>query len=296
MNGIPNEISEIGFQFRGRKGILRMANQQGRDLVLSQVSKGGWRSYEAPLPAAICEMVTRRPSIFFDIGANTGFYSLVASLAGCDDIRAFEPGPDIAALLQLNINQTLGDDQCRIKVFSEAISDSASESYLYYPDDSHGWIESSASLNKDFRSVHVKSVLVRTISLDEHIYKHPVDPALELVIKIDVESLEEKVLSGALKTVQRHRPAIFVEILPGASLEFYSKFLSDYQYTHFPLRHYFDRLIPADIIEPSVHRRDHLLMPKEKMPPCIVDNYLSRWKMKVLWLSGRGKQPLLTPY
>lgn len=178
------------FTFRGRSGELQLERCGGRDQVVRQIEAAGWRSYEAPLPIALCELVARQPSAFLDVGANSGFYSLIAALCGCREIRAFEPVPFISGLLARNIEHTLGPGVQPIRVFHEAISDHNGTAELYMPDQGHGLIETSASLNRAFREEHSDQFQVKVSSLDQHFQNNPLQKSLQLVLKIDVESCE----------------------------------------------------------------------------------------------------------
>jgi FkbM family methyltransferase len=281
------DVCHVPFTFRGRSGELQLERCGGRDQVVRQIEAAGWRSYEAPLPIALCELVARQPSAFLDVGANSGFYSLIAALCGCREIRAFEPVPFISGLLARNIEHTLGPGVQPIRVFHEAISDHNGTAELYMPDQGHGLIETSASLNRAFREQHSDQFQVKVSSLDQHFQNNPLQKSLQLVLKIDVESCEEQVLRGAEATITERRPSILVEILPGASLDFYNDFLARHGYVHYPLLHYINRLVATASIEPSVHQRDHLLIPKERIPPALLDSARARMYGQLIWL---GKQ------
>jgi len=281
------DVCRVPFSFRGRSGELQLERCGGRDQVVSQIESTGWRSYEAPLPMALCELVARQPSAFIDVGANSGFYSLIAALCGCREIRAFEPVPFISELLESNIQHTLGLGEQPIRVFHEALSDHNGSAEIYVPDQGHGLIETSASLNRGFRKEHSNQFSVKVSSLDQHFQDNPLQKNLALVLKIDVESCEEQVLRGADATIGERRPSILVEILPGASLNFYRDFLERHDYVHYPLLHYINRLVATATIAPSVHQRDHLLIPKERIPPALVDAAWARSYGQLIWLGKR---------
>ncbi len=241
----------------------------GKDQVVRQIEAQGWRSYEAPLPVILSQLVSCRPSVFLDIGANTGFYSLVAALAGATGIRAFEPVPFIADLLEANIGHTLLDDRQRISVQREALSDQEGEASLHMPDQGHGLIETSASLDPSFRRHHSDVFPVSVTTLDRHLERSPLPPQHQLVLKIDVENCEDRVLRGGEASIARLRPLIVAEILPGADLAFYEAFLSRQRYRHFALKAP-SELVSMERIEPSLQFRDHLLLPLEADPRALL--------------------------
>ncbi len=94
----------------------------------------------------------------------------------------------------------------------------------------------------------------------------PISPQLSLLIKIDVESFEPQVLQGAAETILNRRPAILLEILPEADLEFYENWIARHNYRHFQLLPP-NNVIFANKIEASLRHRDHLLLPEEYIFP-----------------------------
>jgi len=235
----------------------------GRDQVVRQALAAGWRSYETPMPLVLSRLITARPSAFLDVGANTGFYALLAGRAGARVVRAFEPVPAIAAILAANVELTFPDATANAAaLYRLALSDRHGEAELFLPDQGHGLIETSASLNQEFRAVHSGSVWVSQTTLDFHLAQHPIASELVLVLKLDVESFEPQVLAGAELTVAERRPAIVVEILPGSDLGFYADWLVRHRYNHYQLMPP-NQIVPSAAIEPSLLHRDHLLLPAE---------------------------------
>lgn len=55
-----------------------MGSAYGRDQVVGTARHSGWWSFEQPLPAVVLRICQLRTGRFVDIGANTGFYSLLA--------------------------------------------------------------------------------------------------------------------------------------------------------------------------------------------------------------------------
>ena len=86
------------------------------------------------------------------------------------------------------------------------------EDVLYVPDPGHGLVGTSCSLNRDFKEHVVDELPVRVVTLDAHREAHG-RPVVS-VLKIDVESLEHRVLAGAEDTLADDRPIVFLEVLP----------------------------------------------------------------------------------
>lgn len=261
-NAPDGDVCQVIYDFQGTTPPLRMERCGGRDQVVRQIEAQGWRSYEAPLPVVLSRLIATRPSVFLDVGANTGYYSLLAALAGAAQVRAFEPIPFIADLFARNVGHTFAGGDAPIELFRQAVADRAGQAEIYMPDQGHGLIETSASLNAGFRARHSDVFSVHLTTLDQHLQEQPLPAGHRLVIKIDVESCEEQVLAGARDTIANHRPLIVLEILPGADLAMFQRFLQEWGYAHHALLAP-NRLNLMPTIEASLVNRDHLLVPAE---------------------------------
>ena len=219
-------MSLLTIDFAGRSFVLDA--REGADLVAHQMADG---SYEAPLPMLIMASVARTTGMFLDIGANTGLYSILASKAR-DGVKvaAFEPYPPIAEVLQSNLQANHIEDQ--VQVHPLALSDSTGTVSLFIPDPSHGLLETSASLEESFKP-YSGTVNVEKRRLDDIDLTQPVS-----VIKIDIEGHEAACIYGARGCLERDRPLVFAEMLPGAARHFYklSKMLEELDYIIFRLR------------------------------------------------------------
>ena len=204
-----------------------------RDLIACKVSGDGWRSFEDPLPEYLFKTARARTGIVVDVGANTGFYSLLAASAAPDNtVMAFEPIHDISVMLGENaIRNGL---QRRITVNAHALSSRGGTMDIYIPTQDHGLVETSASLERDFKDSHSGSQRVSVRRLDRAMFspRHIFRPRHRdvSVIKVDVEGHEAAVLRGAYWTVRRHRPIIFAEVLPHADLDGLNAFIDRHRY------------------------------------------------------------------
>lgn len=253
---------DIQVQLGDFKSNFRMAACGGRDQVVRKVSAEGWYAYEPPLPQLIAQLVAGGKTAFFDVGANTGYYSLLAASLGSPDVRAFEPIHQIAEVIRCNIVHTYGSLASNIKIYETALADHDGKARLFIPNPGHGLIETSSSLNPNFKESHHGEMMVEVERLDTHIANLPLSNELAAVVKIDVESFEPQVLRGAEQFIGRHRPFIIVEILPRFDSSFYSYWLNKLGYQHYRLGSG-GRLMMSDAIEPRLASRDHLLVPSE---------------------------------
>ncbi len=255
-------VASFPFDFKSAVGTIWMDDCGGRDQVVFQVCNQGWRSYEPPLPLLIAKVVSVRSTSFFDVGANTGFYSLIAANAGAVQVHAFEPVPVIADVMAANLNHNYRERSCPVKIHRYALADHNGKAELFIPHQGHGLLETSCSLNPDFRAQHSGSIQVNLCTLDEFHARNTLPDDLSLVLKIDVESCEQQVLTGAELIVSKKRPIIFLEILPESDLAYYYQWMNRHEYNHFHLLPP-NQIIPDININPSLLHRDHLFAPKE---------------------------------
>ena len=153
-------------------------------------------SYE-PTVCALIDMLLPQQGTFFDIGANWGYYSLfVAAREGFSgDIYAFEPYPPTVRDFEEVIRQAGLSD--RIHFHSEALSDHEGEATMIVPQR----VKMAQAQLADVGG----GLSVRTCRLDVMTLPKPD------LVKLDVETHEAAVLSGARDTLSRAKPAIIME-------------------------------------------------------------------------------------
>ena len=135
-----------------------------------------------------------------DVGANNGFYSLLAAHLGKHAI-AVEPDAGNLVVLRRNLIGT------EVEVFEGAISDEAGTVDLYGDGDMASFDPHWQGVGKHFRQS------VPAITLDALIGGRW--PGKRLFIKVDVEGAETLVLRGAAATLARDpRPCWLIETLP----------------------------------------------------------------------------------
>jgi FkbM family methyltransferase len=148
--------------------------------------------------AAVARTLVRlcRPGeLFFDVGANIGFHTVVVGRrrSGCR-IIALEPGPDAAAVLRTNVERNgLVDVVIEERALSEAASD-----LPFYEDLATGRTSSlePEAWHPDGPS-SLAARLLTTTTLDAVAAQH----GQPTVVKCDVEGHELKVLAGAAGTL-----------------------------------------------------------------------------------------------
>jgi FkbM family methyltransferase len=139
----------------------------------------------------------------YDIGANTGYMSLVLSkLCGSTGkVYTFEPLPQN----QVFINDHLKENNIRNTVaFDIALSDK--ESILQFTD-SGNYVANTYISNSPIYGTS-KKIEIKCSYIDKLIDENKVAPPD--FIKIDVEGAEYDVLKGATETIKKFTPTIFV--------------------------------------------------------------------------------------
>lgn len=188
----------------------------GTDQCVEAFHQAGWWGYERPLPDVLLGWLRHAPGTMFDVGANTGVYSLIAATVPGATVHAFEALPQVAALARENL--ALNRVGRRVQLIEAAVSDTPGEVKLYVPE-SQGLVETSASLNPDFRNDGGSGtpVVVPATTLDQH-WDDAGRPTVTLV-KIDVEGVEHLVFRGADRLLADARPTVFYEVLPAARMD-----------------------------------------------------------------------------
>lgn len=250
------EVAEFG---TGDGPNIRMLDCEGRDQIVRACLQRGWKSFESPMPCIFHQCARRFPGVVADIGANTGFYAILAAMAREDArVIAFEPDPHVRAILEENVR--LNGIGHRVEVSPLALSNRAGHAPLFIPERDHGYVETSSSLEKSFKSSHAAVTPVRIETLDQVAARSGQERFC--IVKIDVEGHEAAVLEGASATLNRDRPLLFVEILPHADFAFLDAFVRYHAYTDFPLSEHATAK-PTERIEFHEHAWNHLLVPKE---------------------------------
>jgi FkbM family methyltransferase len=168
------------------------------------------------LESAVQEAMVRHlgpGDVFYDIGANLGFFSLLAAhLSGLREGRvyAFEAAPDNAEAIRRNAAL---NEIANVEVIGKAVSDRAGRGRLQVVDD-QSW---SKLIEYGEHPLTERVIDVELVAIDDLIRSGGLRPPA--VVKIDVEGAEIAVLEGMRETIERHRPAIICE-LHGTHSEF----------------------------------------------------------------------------
>jgi FkbM family methyltransferase len=153
--------------------------------------------------------------VFVDIGANTGQHSIyVARLLGASRLILFEPIPESCKILKENLRLNCLTEISDISHLGVGLSDRVGRTTFTTDLFNLG----GTSLIDDQKGS------IETTTGDAVLSSERVD-----FIKIDTEGFEIKVLNGLVRTIQRERPSIFLEVDDRNAEEFMS-FVTGHNY------------------------------------------------------------------
>jgi FkbM family methyltransferase len=168
---------------------------RGKRWIAGSSDHGCWLgTYEHEKQRRFVEMI-RRGDIVYDLGANVGWYTLLASALGASQIYSFEPSPENIANLKehLRLNNV---GNC--SVFEVAVGEHPGTARF----DAGPTMTTGHLVDSDVTN----GVLVRLVSLDDLISSSGLLPPD--VIKCDIEGAEYDALLGARHTLEKFGPAI----------------------------------------------------------------------------------------
>lgn len=141
-----------------------------------------------------------------DVGANIGQYAMLAA-ARMDEnghVYAFEPAEDNFQILRRNVERS--GYATRVSLFKEAVAAASGKRDFVLASDGGSNALWNPGANPD-NAGQTRTVKCR--SLDDFVTEHRL--ARVDILKIDVEGADYEVLKGSRKTLEVHRPILFVE-------------------------------------------------------------------------------------
>jgi FkbM family methyltransferase len=168
---------------------------RGKKWIVSSQRHAFWLGSYEPEMQRLFVKVVKPGGVFYDIGANVGFYSLLASqLVGTGKVFAFEPSPENIRYMRRHLDINRCDN---VEILDLAICDR--EGYAYFAEDrtgSMGRLEGRGELQ------------VRTSTLDALLRAQNIPPPDYL--KMDIEGAEFQALRGARHCFQQYKPVLFL--------------------------------------------------------------------------------------
>ncbi len=204
--------------------------------------------------------LTKKSEIIIDIGANTGFFSIIAKVYNDDcNVYAFEPQPNIFNILKKNVQINNFNISCNKVAISNYVGDAL---FYNYGDDTFTEKNTTAgSLNKNWRQENQSTITVPVITLKQFI---ELNNFINIdLMKIDVETFEYEVLLGMGKYIEIFNPIIILEIqtemIGNKILSLFNKL----NYSYFNINEKIG-LIQKKIVEIDENNLNYLFCPNTK--------------------------------
>lgn len=246
-----------------------VADVQGHKMFLdSKDSLGlsGLGIYE-PFETELFRKEIKKGDVVLDIGANIGYYTLIAAkLVGENgQVYAFEPDPDNFALLEKNVEI---NGYKNVVLVQKAVSNKTGKIKLYLCEDNKG--DHRIYNSHDGR----QSIEIEAIRLDDYFkdYNGKID-----FIKIDIQGAEEGAIQGMLNLLEKNKTVkIVTEFWPiglrrfGIEPEEYLKLLWKHGFKLYHVNEQEKKIEPVNIPElleiytPKKENFTNILCVKEK--------------------------------
>jgi FkbM family methyltransferase len=139
--------------------------------------------------------------VFYDVGANVGFFSLLAAklVGSTGRVYCFEPQPSVIAQLRANLDR---NGFTNYEVIEAAVADQRGTARLRLGR-GDPWSELTARLVDGDGG---GTLAVDVVALDD------LDLPAPRLVKIDVEGAESRVLAGMTRLLREHRPILVIEL------------------------------------------------------------------------------------
>jgi FkbM family methyltransferase len=168
----------------------------GRRWVVSSSVPGCWLGYYESKKQRRFSATVRPGDVVFDVGANAGFYTLLAALRStpAGQVIAFEPLPQNARYVNQHIQL---NRLTNVRVIEAAVGDFVGQGrFAVHQKNAEGRLSADGEMN------------VRVVSLDQ--LRADGEIPVPNVMKIDVEGGELAVLQGARRLLTQAHPTIFL--------------------------------------------------------------------------------------
>lgn len=204
---------------------------KGDDEIASRLFFKGIKGYEYPSINFLNERIisanrNNDSFYFFDIGANSGLFSLYAATMSSNNsqVYAFEPNNRARNRLEENCKANGFNN---INILPYAISKNSGKC-LFTNSDTHLGISTTNKMLTNNQISKEQVVEVQMYSLDDFIVDNSINK-IDL-IKIDVEGFELEILNGSQLVLSKLRPYLIVEILDKVVENYITDFLNHFNY------------------------------------------------------------------
>jgi len=191
----PREVKTVAEKRYMQRPIKLVRTRFGFSMFLNPIDRGvsavvGGLGCWEPRVTQVFRRLLREANVVVDVGANIGWYSLLAARSGAS-VYAFEPEPVNFGYLQRSIEE---NGFKNVHAFPYAVWDRDGEAYLTIADSDNKGIHSM------IREVGEQKVKVTCRKLDSLMSDQVID-----ILKLDAEEAEPEVLLGAQQLIRRGR-------------------------------------------------------------------------------------------
>ena len=193
-----------GVTYTQRHGLIRGMRRRGGLGFLPALLAGGDRE---TAEHAFLRSLNLAGRVVFEIGAFQGILTLFFS-SRAKEVIAYEPNPPSHARVLQNLEL---NNRTNVRVRNLAVGERAGNITLLTDPLMPGGTSGDATVARQIRgSSSVTSVDVPVVTIDDDIAAGHL-PAPDFV-KIDIEGMELPALKGMIRTIERHRPDLYLEM------------------------------------------------------------------------------------
>lgn len=200
LNRLTSVKSDFGFWYTGNVFDIN-------DIAYGIYRNGQVEANETKLVTSILTKLTATVESlhFYDIGANSGYYGILAAYLGKGKTKtySFEPLHEYTSLIRETVALNALDESVRI--FDTALGATETVASIQISGSGSSLVPGflGEENKKPTREIQV-ATLDKTIEKENLPFPH--------FIKIDVEGFELDVLKGSIKTLTASRPVLFIEV------------------------------------------------------------------------------------
>lgn len=171
-----------------------------------------------------------RRTVAIDVGANIGNHSIFFNSFIADQVISIEPNPETLPILKNNLSQNAQD----YTILEMGLGEKKCTGQVYLPSENTNNI---GSAKISIENSNDNNIVISTLDselahwLENHTGTYDVS-----LIKVDVEGMELSVLKGAVETIKKYTPNIFIEAASQNEISEISAFLSSLNYRRLPYK------------------------------------------------------------
>ncbi|MGM0442277.1 MAG: FkbM family methyltransferase [Elusimicrobiota bacterium] len=195
--------------------------------------------HEPPVTQLLIEYLNKE-SVFFDIGANLGFFTVMAAKICYEgEIHAFEMDRRLVNLIKksVDLNSKVG----KVFINNVAVCDKNNKTVEFYPHQKNN-LSTNRILNREDKIKQKNNFCTaKTITIDHYCNVEGIKPD---IIKIDIEGSETFAVKGMKNIIKEKYPLLIVEIHPKQMKQFKHgpraliRLLEKWNYTPYIIKNY----------------------------------------------------------